>query len=538
VAEECWEAQTGRIERSPLTPAYGSIKFDRDGNLYYWSTCYPPCGFTFTKLTRDLRREWEIARTPEPGYPAFTPVDYAIDQSGRVFITGWSTTNDATSAWQEIAVWCFDRGGTALWTNRSASEGLPHGIGCDAAGNVYVVSTTSEGRNKPSGFIEITKLDPSGKHCWTSLYDGPMHDSTTISHVATGPGGLVCFGLGQGGPTGVAAYGDDGELRWVWTGAPFRAAAISVIIDSAGRVVVGARRCSCGGAPFDTISVLKIESNGNEARYYLPLFRTPSYRSFALHVDASDNIYFAGVWEFGIPGELVAVKFDPMGRCLWSVRFNDEPQGNPAVVDVGDIDLDADGGVRIAGSEATVEGFPLLVAQVVQNQIPGRPVTIAPLIGVPNSRFEHIGGTIEFPSRLVSAGEPISYQWRHNGVDIPGATNANFVINNAAAADSGTYSQLVCNPICCSLSSEVTLYLSTPPPPELVDIRVAGPRLTFTLIGLTNTQYQVETSTDLRHWTWCCSRQSGTVSIDKPSGESVFLRVGIYVPTTKPSSIR
>ena len=102
LADECWEAKVGRIERSTLTPGYGPMKFDREGHLYYWSNCYPACGFTFTKLTRDLQRAWEIARSPEPGSPALTLVDYAIDASGRVLLTGWSATNAATSVQQEM----------------------------------------------------------------------------------------------------------------------------------------------------------------------------------------------------------------------------------------------------------------------------------------------------------------------------------------------------------------------------------------------------------------------------------------------------
>lgn len=41
--------------------------------------------------------------------------------------------------------------------------------------------------------------------------------------------------------------------------------------------------------------------------------------------------------------------------------------------------------------------------------------------------------------------EPLAYQWRRNGVDIPGATTATYVINNITAAAAGEYTVVVSN---------------------------------------------------------------------------------------------
>jgi len=132
---------------------------------------------------------------------------------------------------------------------------------------------------------------------------------------------------------------------------------------------------------------------------------------------------------------------------------------------------------------------------------------------------------------LIAGNEPLAYQWRRDGLDLPGATNASLFITNAALSDQGIYSRLVSNPVGCAISPEVSLLVGTPPAPRLEDLRAEATRLHFTLVGLSNTQYQVETSVDVRHWTWCCSCWTGPVSIDKPPGDSLFVRVGIYDPS-------
>jgi len=52
---------------------------------------------------------------------------------------------------------------------------------------------------------------------------------------------------------------------------------------------------------------------------------------------------------------------------------------------------------------------------------------------------------------------PLTYRWQKNGVNIPGATSATFVINNAALADNGEYRVIVSNISGDVTSTEATL---------------------------------------------------------------------------------
>ena len=57
---------------------------------------------------------------------------------------------------------------------------------------------------------------------------------------------------------------------------------------------------------------------------------------------------------------------------------------------------------------------------------------------------------------------PIFYQWRHNGVNIPGATNACYVIPVTELPDGGTYDVVIINSLGASLAGQAPLTLDLP----------------------------------------------------------------------------
>lgn len=66
------------------------------------------------------------------------------------------------------------------------------------------------------------------------------------------------------------------------------------------------------------------------------------------------------------------------------------------------------------------------------------------------------GGVAAFG--VTSGGaEPFSFQWRHNGIDIPGQTNSTLVVSNAQLAQAGNYRVRVSNRVGAVLSDAATL---------------------------------------------------------------------------------
>ncbi|MGE0479441.1 MAG: immunoglobulin domain-containing protein, partial [Phycisphaerae bacterium] len=72
------------------------------------------------------------------------------------------------------------------------------------------------------------------------------------------------------------------------------------------------------------------------------------------------------------------------------------------------------------------------------------------------------GQSITF-SVTATGQAPITYQWRKNGVNIPGATSSTYSINPVALADSGTYSCALTNTCGTAISNPAVLTVSNAP---------------------------------------------------------------------------
>jgi hypothetical protein len=91
-------------------------------------------------------------------------------------------------------------------------------------------------------------------------------------------------------------------------------------------------------------------------------------------------------------------------------------------------------------------------------------------IGVPPSitlqpahQTVNVGAPANFAVTATGTA-PLSYQWRRNGADIPGATSASYAIATTVAADDGAqFAVLISNPAGSVLSSTVLLTVNVPP---------------------------------------------------------------------------
>lgn len=87
----------------------------------------------------------------------------------------------------------------------------------------------------------------------------------------------------------------------------------------------------------------------------------------------------------------------------------------------------------------------------------------APMItDQPDSISVPEGGTATF--ELEGNGDPDpTFQWRKNGVDIPGATDSTLTITSVTPSDAGTYSVVVTNSAGSATSDDATLTVTDPP---------------------------------------------------------------------------
>lgn len=77
---------------------------------------------------------------------------------------------------------------------------------------------------------------------------------------------------------------------------------------------------------------------------------------------------------------------------------------------------------------------------------------------------------------VTATGPALSYQWRRNGTDIPGATGATYSIPSVTAADDGArFSVVVSNSYGSVTSAEATLTVGPPLPPIWTEAREIAP---------------------------------------------------------------
>ena len=86
----------------------------------------------------------------------------------------------------------------------------------------------------------------------------------------------------------------------------------------------------------------------------------------------------------------------------------------------------------------------------------------------------------------AAGSEPLYYQWRFNGINIPNATNSSLVIPSAGVAQTGKYTVVASNLAGTTVSSEASLVVGDPPSLDLA--MFAG----LTISGTTGARYLVE----------------------------------------------
>jgi hypothetical protein len=104
------------------------------------------------------------------------------------------------------------------------------------------------------------------------------------------------------------------------------------------------------------------------------------------------------------------------------------------------------------------------------------------ILSQPENRRVTLGQPVEFTLH-ASGTEPLSYQWRFNGVPIPGAGATNLLLAAAQAADAGAYSVVVYNDAGSAISSNAILTVVSPPiivsQPRSIGVRGSTNALTY-----------------------------------------------------------
>jgi len=156
-----------------------------------------------------------------------------------------------------------------------------------------------------------------------------------------------------------------------------------------------------------------------------------------------------------------------------------------------------------------------------------------PVITVqPSDQTVLSGGTANF-SVLAISGTYVTYQWRLNGTNIPGATGQSCTQTNVQAAHAGLYSVKVSNAAGSVISSNAILEVTqrvevTYKPLRFVSSGCDTNGFKGRLEGPVGANYVILFSTDLRTWVPICTNLSSTGTVDFVDPGSANHCIGFY----------
>lgn len=419
-----------------------------------------------------------VAGWAEPGFFSYrgtlakvaedsTVVWWRTDVEDRVG-TSWSYAHAVTAlnggvylagSSQDSGTWRptlrkYDPAGSLVW-KRTADQGYDYrGITAwrDA---LYAAGSTDTGTN--ANFL-VEKWDEAGRSQWVRSFDRGGSEDYLTGIVGVG-GRLYAVGSTRGGAAGGTdaivleldpATGD--LLSWTRHGGAQDDTASGVATDGTDLYVVGETRSFGAG--------------GNEVmllRYGLP---SPLEEAPRITVQPENQTIGAGR---SAALAVTAVGSEPLGYQWYIGQSGDTANaiGGATATNYVTQPLTATTAfwVRVTNTVGSVDSQTATVTVI-------HPPS---LTGEPRSVEVAAGGAAVFEVAATGTG-PFEYQWRLNGQNLPGATNAILTITDVGLGDAGTYTVVVSNAGGTSESDPAVLTLSGIPLLELVD-RFADRRL-------------------------------------------------------------
>lgn len=403
----------------------------------------------------------------------------AMDAEGNVYLAG---SSDQTGASPEIVTLKISPDGeqvwAARWTKPPGTYLRADGLALDGNGNVVVVGTEAFG-------ARTLKYSPTGTLLWASHHRLEEPAPLYASDVRVDSGNNIVVGANvYGSGTNDALllkYNSAGEQLWI-SRVPHPLHAYHL-----GAIDMGADGSTyLTGSPHNDMMTVKVAPNGNQV-WSIGFNSTGLFHDIGefLKVDAAGNVIVAGRAIYFGDKFVSVVKYE-QSHAAGAPVITISPT-NQQVVSGSSVTFTASAtgtgplsyqwrftGRPIPGATSSTLTLHNVQAvnrgdySVVVSNSAGVTVSpesrltvlVLPVVNVtPDSQTSFVGAQAAF-SVTYQGTAPFTVQWRHDGTDIPGATNDVLQLSAVSLSDAGGYSVVVANPAGSVTSAVVTLNVS------------------------------------------------------------------------------
>ena len=435
------------------------VGLDEAGNVYVTGQIVGPATFGDVNLSGSADDEFFLAR-----YDRFGAIQWArqsvsetsvygtglaVDTAGNSYAVGYVSNRsglrvtfgpvallDSEASGYSAFLVKYNSGGTAQWAKLMGGPGQTYAtkVALDGDGNVYVQGSFTETITiedqklvaaAGTQSLFIAKFDNTGRlkgkvqtAGGTVMEGGLVVDRSGNIYVSGGFGGTVNFGgptLTSVGPNDafLAKYSLFGTIRWV-------------------------RQAGGAGAGFDLYADAALDSEGNV------------YAAGSLAADLAAPS--------GSGGAMVA-KYDPAGTLQWTASANGPP-GTPVGSIAAKVAVDLADNAYLAGwyQETLTAGPNVLKPQGRWNYFLAKVSPDGPpaVRGQPQSVTVGVGQSASFTAAAAGT-PPLTYQWRKDGVVLPGQIAATLTLSDVQLSDAGSYDVVITNTFGTAFSSAAEL---------------------------------------------------------------------------------